>query len=73
MSRYLPAIAKFALAYLILLAITAWLGRWDAEFLQGRDLWHFGLSRMVVPFIALGVFAAFARLVPSKARIFLPM
>jgi hypothetical protein len=65
MSRYLPAIAKFALAYLILLAITAWLGRWDAEFLQGRDLWHFGLSRMVVPFIALGVFAAFARLVPS--------
>ncbi|MDP4823639.1 MAG: hypothetical protein NWR47_06800, partial [Aestuariivirgaceae bacterium] len=65
MSRYLPAVAKFALAYLILLAVTAWLGQWDAEFVKGRDLWHFGVSRMVVPFIALGVFAAFARVIPA--------
>lgn len=65
MSRYLAAIAKFALVYLILLAVTAWLGHWDAEFVKGRDLWHFGLSRMVVPFIALGVLAAFARVIPS--------
>ena len=54
-----------ALAYLLLFGIHAWLGRWTPEYLQGRDLWHFTVSRMVVPMVLLGAFASLARLVPA--------
>ena len=54
-----------ALAYLLLFGIHAWLGRWTPEYLQGRDLWHFTVSRMVAPMVMLGVVAAFMRLVPA--------
>src|SRR5262245_38815089 len=56
---------KFVFAYLVLFAITAYLGRWTPDFLVGRSLWHFTISRMVVPFVMLGVFAAFIRIVPA--------
>jgi hypothetical protein len=51
--------------YVLLLGIHAWLGRWTPDYLQGRDLWHFWFSRMVVPMVMLGVFASAARLVPA--------
>lgn len=57
---------KFAAAYLVLLAVTAFLGHWNANFLQGRDLWHFTVSRMAVPMVMLGVFASFIRLFPAS-------
>ena len=38
-------------------AVHAFLGRWTPDYLQGRDLWHFWFSRMVVPMVMLGVFA----------------
>lgn len=57
---------KFAAAYLVLLAVTAFLGRWNAEYLHGRDLWHLTISRMVVPMVMLGVFASFIRLIPAS-------
>ncbi len=51
--------------YLLLLAIHAYLGWWSPEYLEGRSLWHFWFSRMLVPMAMLGVFFAFTRLVPS--------
>ncbi len=54
-----------AIAYLLLLAVHAFLGQWTPDYLQGRDLWHFYLSRMVVPMVMLAFFFSFARLVPS--------
>ena len=51
--------------YAILLAVHAYLGRWTPDYLKGRDLWHFWLSRMVVPMVMLGVLAAWARLFPA--------
>lgn len=56
---------KFVFAYVLLLGVMAFLGRWTPEFLQGRDLWHFMFSRMVVAAVMLGVLAAFVRLVPA--------
>jgi hypothetical protein len=56
---------KLVFAYLVLFAITAYLGRWTPDFLVGRSLWHFTISRMVIPFVMLGVFAAFIRVVPA--------
>jgi len=56
---------KLVFAYLVLLAVSAFLGRWTPEYLEGRDLWHFTLSRMVVPMVMLGAVAAFMRLVPA--------
>lgn len=56
---------KLPVAYLILLAVMAWLGRWTPDYLQGRDLWHFLLPRMAIAMVMLGVFAAFIRLVPA--------
>jgi hypothetical protein len=53
------------LVYGILLAVHAYLGRWTPEYLKGRDLWHFWFSRMVVPMVMLGVFAAWVRLFPA--------
>jgi hypothetical protein len=54
-----------AIAYMLLLAVHAYLGHWTPDYLQGRSLWHFWLSRMIVPMAMLGVFASFARIVPS--------
>ena len=51
--------------YLVLLAIHAYLGWWSPEYLEGRSLWHFWFSRMVVPMAMLGFFLAFARVVPA--------
>ena len=69
MPAWLRAAARLTgqllLVYLLLLAVHAFLGRWTPDFLQGRDLWHFWFSRMVVPMVMLGVFAAFARLIPA--------
>ena len=56
---------QLLLVYAILLAVHAWLGRWSPEYLEGRDLWHFWFSRMVVPMVMLGVFASAARLIPA--------
>ena len=55
--------------YLGLLAIHAYLGWWSPEYLQGRSLWHFWFSRMIVPMVMLGVFASFARLLPAGAML----
>lgn len=52
-------------AYGLLLAVHAFLGQWTPEYLQGRDLWHFLLTRMLVPVVMLGVLASFARLLPA--------
>jgi phosphoglycerol transferase MdoB-like AlkP superfamily enzyme len=57
---------KFVAAYILLLVVVAFLGRWTPEFIQGRDLWHFTVSRMVVPMVMLGVVASFIRLVPAS-------
>lgn len=54
------------MAYAVLLAVVAFLGRWTPDYLAGRDLWHFAVSRMVVPVVMLGVAAAFIRLVPAS-------
>jgi len=56
---------QLLLVYVILLAVHAWLGRWTPAYLEGRDLWHFWFTRMVVPMVMLGVFASAARLVPA--------
>jgi phosphoglycerol transferase MdoB-like AlkP superfamily enzyme len=69
----LPALAgriswtgcEFLISYACLLAILAYLGHWTPDYLAGRSLWHFTVSRMVIPLIALGALAAWARLVPS--------
>lgn len=58
-------LAKVIFAYLLLLAVSAFLGRWTPEFLQGRDLWHFYLSRMIVPMVMLAALACFIRVVPA--------
>ena len=56
---------KFVAAYLLLLGVIGYLGRWTPEYLEGRDLWHFMVSRMVVALVMLGVIASFIRLVPA--------
>jgi phosphoglycerol transferase MdoB-like AlkP superfamily enzyme len=56
---------QLLLVYAILLAVHAWLGRWTPDYLEGRDLWHFWFTRMLVPMAMLGVFASAARLVPA--------
>ena len=56
---------KFVAAYVLLLAVLAYLGWWTPEFLKGRDLWHFMISRMVIAAVMLGVLAAFVRLMPA--------
>ena len=56
---------QLLIVYAILLAVHAWLGRWTPAYLEGRDLWHFWFTRMVVPMVMLGVFASAARLVPA--------
>lgn len=56
---------KWVAAYILLLGLMALLGRWTPEFLTGRTLWHFLVSRMVVAFVMLGVLASFIRLVPA--------
>ena len=58
-------VGQLLFVYLLLLAIHAVLGRWTPDFLHGRDLWHFWFSRMIVPMVMFGVFAAFARLIPA--------
>jgi len=60
---------QLLLVYLLLLAIHAYLGWWSPEFLKGRSLWHFWFSRMIVPMVMLGVFAAFARPLPAGAML----
>ncbi|WP_373502896.1 LTA synthase family protein [Aestuariivirga sp.] len=54
-----------AVAYLLILAVHALLGQWTPEYLQGRDLWHFWFTRMLVPMVMLGVLASVARILPS--------
>jgi phosphoglycerol transferase MdoB-like AlkP superfamily enzyme len=61
----LRATLQLLFVYLVLLAVHAWLGRWTPAYLEGRDLWHFWFARMLVPMAILGVFAAWARLVPA--------
>lgn len=56
---------KFIAAYVLLLAVMAWLGRWTPEYLAGRDLWHFLVTRMIVAMVMLGVLASFIRLFPA--------
>lgn len=58
-------LAQLLCIYLVLLAVHAYLGWWSPDYLQGRSLWHFWFSRMVVPMAMLGVFLAFARLLPA--------
>lgn len=58
-------VIDLALAYLLILAVHAFLGRWTPDYLQGRDLWHFWFSRMIVPMVMLGVLASTARILPS--------
>ncbi len=64
-ARVLRSVAALFAVYLLLLAAHALLGRWTPEFLQGRDLWHFWFSRMIVPMVMLGVFFSVARLIPA--------
>src|SRR4051794_14667967 len=52
-------------AYVALLAVSAWIGHWTPEYLAGRTWWHFAISRMLVPMVALGALSAWARLVPA--------
>ena len=56
---------KFIAAYVLLLAVMAWLGRWTPEYLAGRDLWHFLVTRMIVAMVMLGVLTSFIRLFPT--------
>jgi hypothetical protein len=60
---------QLLIIYLGLLAIHACLGWWSPDYLHGRSLWHFWFSRMIVPMVMLGVFAAFARLLPAGAML----
>ena len=60
---------RLFLAYALLLAVHAWLGNWTPEYLEGRSLWHFWFSRMLVPMVMLGLFAGAARLVPAAAML----
>ncbi|MGA7268486.1 MAG: hypothetical protein WBX21_12080, partial [Aestuariivirga sp.] len=53
------------LAYALLLAVMAYLGRWTPAYLEGRDLWHFLFPRMLVAMVMLGVLASFIRIVPA--------
>ena len=59
------AVLQLLFVYVVLLAVHAFLGRWTPDYLQGRDLWHFWFSRMVVPMVMLGVFVSAARLIPA--------
>jgi len=65
--RYWHVPIKLLIAYLLLFGISAYLGWWSPEYLQGRDLWHFTISRMVVPMVMLGVVASFIQIVPASA------
>ena len=76
-SRHMPAslavprvtagpLARLVFAYLLLLAVMAFLGRWTPDYLAGRDLWHFTISRMVVPMVMLGAVVAFMRIIPAS-------
>ena len=60
---------KFVAAYVLLLGVLAYLGRWTPDYLEGRDLWHFLFSRMVAAFVMLGVFASFVRLFPAAVML----
>jgi hypothetical protein len=60
---------RVLLVYALLLAVHAWLGNWTPDYLEGRSLWHFWFSRMIVPMAMLGLFAATARLVPAGAML----
>lgn len=62
-------LAQLLVIYLGLLAIHAYLGWWSPDYLVGRSLWHFWFTRMIVPMVMLGVFAAFARLLPAGAML----
>ena len=62
-------ILQLAVIYLGLLAIHAYLGWWSPDYLQGRSLWHFWFTRMIVPVVMLGVLASFARLLPAGAML----
>jgi len=62
-------ILQLLAVYLLLLAIHAYLGWWSPEFLDGRSLWHFWFSRMIVPMVMLGFFVSFARLLPAGAML----
>ena len=55
--------------YLLLLAIHAYLGWWSPEYLQGRSLWHFWFTRMIVPMVMFGFFLAFARPLAAGAMV----
>ena len=57
---------QLAVIYLGLLAIHAYLGWWSPDYLQGRSLWHFWFTRMIVPMVMLGVLASFARLLARE-------
>ncbi|MCA3555960.1 LTA synthase family protein [Aestuariivirga sp.] len=62
-------VLQLCAVYLLLLAIHAYLGGWSPEFLGGRSLWHFWFSRMIVPMVMFGCFAAFARPLPAGAML----
>ena len=63
--RIALVVLQLFIVYVILLAVHAWFGRWTPAYLEGRDLWHFWFTRMVVPMVMLGVFASAARLFPA--------
>ncbi len=58
-----------AIAYLLLLAVHAWLGQWTPDYVEGRSLWHFWFTRMIVPMVMLGVLASAARVIPSAVML----
>ena len=65
LNTFNATVLKLLVSYCILLAVSAFLGRWTPDYLHGRDLWHFTISRMVVPMVMLGVAASFIRVVPA--------
>ncbi len=56
---------SLVVAYALLLAVMAYLGRWSPAYLEGRDLWHFLFPRMLVAMVMLGVLASFIRIIPA--------
>ena len=56
---------KLILAYVLLLSVMAYLGRWTPEYFEGRDLWHFLFPRMIVTMVMLGVIASIIRMLPA--------
>jgi phosphoglycerol transferase MdoB-like AlkP superfamily enzyme len=64
-SRMTGTGCELLISYACLLGTLAYLGHWSPDYLAGRSLWHFTISRMIIPLIALAALASWARLIPS--------